>query len=405
MRSPSLFAVFLAVAAVLSSAAVSGASYVTTDVSFSSGEARSGKINLHGSIFRPSADSSASFPAALLITGSGPSNKYEAQFDSNGNTVVEPFFDFAAALANSGFIVLTYNKRSCFGPPLCSDNIACTSPGETNCVAVKQIVFDDFVSDAKAAYSFLRNSVQGVDSTSMTVIGHSQGCTVATLVAGEMSPKNVVLLMGSGVTVAELMRLQALRQIDVFQYDLQVQENLPSPSPQIIAGLKAKIELLNCTATIVPQQFELLQSGAFGRSDGDLTSSAVLSGGYVNQSTGEVACPRTCDGRPMVCSAVNPFLTDDCKLQCQAALKAGSGVVALFAQSWYNASMESARKEALSRISFGTSTTRLLSLNSWTDLLVTPQVFGPLHTLLQSDLPGTESFVLGNPTTVAEVRV
>uniref|UniRef100_A0A7S3GD66 Uncharacterized protein n=1 Tax=Palpitomonas bilix TaxID=652834 RepID=A0A7S3GD66_9EUKA len=394
--------------------------YSIEDVQFQSLPARSGQITLHGKVFRPSPAIAAGvgrmrttgpfspngnqplLPAVLLITGSGPTNMYEseyAQTSSGAVMTVEPFFDIASYLAASGAVVLTYNKRSCFAGPLCSANVMCTATVTTDCVNVAEMVFDDFVSDGVSALNYL-SALDGVDTSDLSVIGHSQGCTVAPMVAARTGTvRNIALLMGSGVDEASLLSLQAQRQMGVYEYSL----SLMSPTDPNRAAVERELALANCTAQIVPEQTAALLAGKMGRSDAELMRSVVLSGGYANTTTGEVVCPRQCNGEVMVCSAT---MTDPhCKAQCEGAALKGMAVSSYFAYSWYNASTMSARTETYTTLSLHSSSPRILSMNSWTDLLVVPAVFQPLHTLLQQDLPGTFSYAAGNPTNIREVVV
>ena len=76
-----------------------------TNVSFTSPGATSGATQLFGSLVSPTATQVVG--AAVLISGSGPNNRWEATPSD------APFLDVAVAIASRGVAVLTYDKRSC----------------------------------------------------------------------------------------------------------------------------------------------------------------------------------------------------------------------------------------------------------------------------------------------------
>ena len=141
--------------------------FVIQPVSFQSAPVLSGQITLHGSLVSPSSGSSR-YPGVLLISGSGPNDRWE---DSGSS---RPFYDIATFLADAGFVVLTYDKRSCSSSThsICS-TVFCSQTVTTNCVQFNSITLDDFQSDAQQALAFLKQQ-QSVMPHNLTIIGHSQ---------------------------------------------------------------------------------------------------------------------------------------------------------------------------------------------------------------------------------------
>merc|ERR1712096_320748 len=95
-----------------------------------------------------------------------------------------------------GFAVFTYDKRTCTTLPGCH-NTLCVASGQKNCLNVTNLQFTDFIQDAQNAVAALRADPR-VNPADVTVVGHSQGCTIAPYVANEANLSKVVLLMGGG---------------------------------------------------------------------------------------------------------------------------------------------------------------------------------------------------------------
>jgi hypothetical protein len=95
---------------------------------------------------------------------------------------------------------LRYDKRNCLavsGIPGCHYAL-CNKPGQKNCVEFDQLTVTDFAADAANAVQYLQQNWPSIDKDDITVIGHSQGCTVAPYVANAVSGvKRVVQLAGN----------------------------------------------------------------------------------------------------------------------------------------------------------------------------------------------------------------
>ena len=144
--------------------------YQTEEVSFTNGE-----IVLNGTLTLPDGCSRET-PVLVMLTGSGIQNRDEEIFEH------KPFAVIADALARAGFATLRYDDRgfnSTGGNPL-----AWTT--------------EDFKSDAEAAVSLLRSRFDKVG-----IIGHSEGGTIALMLAAEDKTDFIVSLAGMAVSGAE----------------------------------------------------------------------------------------------------------------------------------------------------------------------------------------------------------
>ncbi len=127
------------------------------------------------------------FPAAILISGSGPNDRDELVAGH------KPFLVIADYLTRHGIAVLRYDKRGIGGSG--GDYAHATSA--------------DFAADAAAAVAFLRARSK-IDPARIGLIGHSEGGLVAPMVAAA-DPRIafVVLMAGPGVDGATILRLQS----------------------------------------------------------------------------------------------------------------------------------------------------------------------------------------------------
>ncbi len=127
------------------------------------------------------------FPAAILITGSGPQNRDEAIMGH------KPFLIIADWLTRNGIAVLRYDDRGVA-------KSQGTYAGSTTA---------DFATDAAAAFQYLR-SRQEIKSDAIGLIGHSEGGLIAPMVAAENPDVAfIVSLSGPGVSGEEVILTQA----------------------------------------------------------------------------------------------------------------------------------------------------------------------------------------------------
>ena len=145
-------------------------SYTTEEVSFSNGDAV-----LRGTLTRP-AGCNRNTPVVLLVTGSGLQNRDEEIFEH------KPFAVIADALANAGIASLRYDDRG-FGE----------STGD-----LVNFTITDLKNDALAGIDLLRKEFVRVG-----VAGHSEGGTIAFMLAADRQVDFAVSLAGAIVPMAQ----------------------------------------------------------------------------------------------------------------------------------------------------------------------------------------------------------
>lgn len=149
--------------------------YSTEEVSFSNGDAV-----LQGTLTIPQ-DSGKDTPAVLLVTGSGLQNRDEEIFGH------KPFAVIADALARAGIATLRYDDRG-FGAST-GDAINCTT--------------EDLKNDALSGIELLRGRFSKVG-----VAGHSEGGTIAFMLAAEKKLDFVISLAGGVISMKETLLKQ-----------------------------------------------------------------------------------------------------------------------------------------------------------------------------------------------------
>jgi pimeloyl-ACP methyl ester carboxylesterase len=118
-----------------------------------------------------------SFPAVVLISGSGPQDRDESLMGH------KPFLVLADYLSRNGIAVLRYDDRG-----------TAKSTG-----SFSKATTEDFARDSSAAVTFLRNHPK-IDSTKIGLCGHSEGGLIAPMVATMRDDVAFVVLMaGTGV--------------------------------------------------------------------------------------------------------------------------------------------------------------------------------------------------------------
>ena len=155
--------------------------YATEEVSFSNGDAV-----LKGTLTMP-ADCDRKTPVLVMVTGSGLQNRDEEMFSH------KPFAVIADAFARAGIATLRYDDRG-FGEST-GDVVLCTT--------------EDLKNDALAGVKLLRDRFERVG-----VIGHSEGGTIALMLAGERQVDFAVSLAGMIVSGAETLLAQNRRAFE-----------------------------------------------------------------------------------------------------------------------------------------------------------------------------------------------
>ena len=149
--------------------------YATEGVSFTNGDAV-----LKGTLVLPEGCTRKT-PVLIMVTGSGLQNRDEELFEH------KPFAVIADALARAGIATLRYDDRG-FGEST-GDAVNCTT--------------EDLKNDALAGIRLLRERFDNVG-----VIGHSEGGTIALMLAAEKKADFIVSLAGMVVSGKETLLWQ-----------------------------------------------------------------------------------------------------------------------------------------------------------------------------------------------------
>ena len=188
--------------------------YAQEEVTF-----RNGDVVLSGTLTLPEGVSRET-PAFVTVTGSGLQNRDEEIFEHR------PFAVIADALARAGVATLRFDDRG-FGASTGDGSLADT---------------DDFKEDALAGIKFLRERFDKVG-----VIGHSEGGTIALMLAAEKQADFIVSLAGMVISGEETLIWQTnqalaasgVAQEDIEKYDTLLRESYDAlragkelPSPQ-----------------------------------------------------------------------------------------------------------------------------------------------------------------------------
>jgi uncharacterized protein len=126
------------------------------------------------------------YPAVILITGSGQQDRDETLFGH------KPFSVIADYLTKKGFVVLRIDDRG----------IGKTTGNFSDANTL------DFAKDLEAGIDFLEKQPM-VTQNKIGLIGHSEGGMIAPIVAGKRKDINfIVLLAGPGIPIIDLMQQQ-----------------------------------------------------------------------------------------------------------------------------------------------------------------------------------------------------
>ena len=159
-----------------------------------------GEPALPGTLTYPDGSSPVSLPlpAAVLLHGSGPSDRDE----SVGQ--IKMFRDLARMLAMQGIAVLRYDKRTyVYGSTYTREDLAAFT------------VREETMDDAVAAAQWLRNNPR-IDPNRIYLIGHSMGAMLAPRIARENPGlfAGLVMLSGTPKTLADIVLSQNQAVVD-----------------------------------------------------------------------------------------------------------------------------------------------------------------------------------------------
>ncbi len=156
--------------------------YNSEDVRF---ENKKAGITLAGTLTLPK--EGQKFSAVVLVTGSGQQNRDEEVLGHR------PFLVLADYLTRNGIAVLRYDDRG-----------VAESTGD-----YKSATFDDFTTDAAAAVAYLKTRKE-INPKKIGVAGHSEGGTIAFLLASEKNSDLafIVSLAGMAIPGDSLLQMQ-----------------------------------------------------------------------------------------------------------------------------------------------------------------------------------------------------
>lgn len=142
-------------------------------------------LKLAGTLTFP--ENGESFPAVILITGSGPQDRDETLFEH------KPFLVIADFLTRNGLAVLRVDDRGVGG-----------SEGKTS-----ESTSEDFAGDVIAGVEFLKTR-QEINPAKIGLIGHSEGGLIAPIAAGKFDAAFVILLAGPGMVGEQILYEQGI---------------------------------------------------------------------------------------------------------------------------------------------------------------------------------------------------
>ncbi len=218
--------------------------YEVEEVTFVNVKADS--IQLAGTLTKPKGKKA--FPAAILISGSGPQDRNEEILQH------KPFWVIADYLTSKGYAVLRYDDRG-----------VADSEGD-----FKTATSVDFASDVAAAVAYLR-SRKDIDASKIGMIGHSEGGIIAPMVASnDKQIAFIILLAGPGIPSIDLMPMQ----IEAV--------GLAADVPPKMAKLNAKT---------MDGAYKILNKGADSKEELEQKLSAYLKEAYSNYPEADIPTP------------------------------------------------------------------------------------------------------------------
>jgi hypothetical protein len=153
--------------------------YKIEEVTF---ENKADNVKLAGTLTLPKGK--GPFQAVVLVSGSGPQDRNEEILGHKSFWVLSDY------LTNNGIAVLRYDDRGV------GESTGDFSTGTT----------EDFARDAKSAVDYLMG-LKRINKTKVGIIGHSEGGTIAPIVAGD--PRNkvgfIVMLAGTAILGSEVL--------------------------------------------------------------------------------------------------------------------------------------------------------------------------------------------------------
>jgi pimeloyl-ACP methyl ester carboxylesterase len=146
--------------------------------------------NIQGTLLTP--NSTDAIPVALIIAGSGPTDR-----DGNNPMMKNNSLKMLAeALADHGVATVRYDKRGVAGSAAAA-------------IAEADLRFEHFVDDARAWVRMLAGDER---FSEIQVLGHSEGALIALLVAQDDAVSKCISIAGAGMSANNLIREQLTAQ-------------------------------------------------------------------------------------------------------------------------------------------------------------------------------------------------
>lgn len=159
--------------------------YISKDTVFTSTDG----TELAGTLVIPYDAQSKGCPIVIMLTGSGPQNRDEEMFEHR------PFAVIADYLARNGIASFRFDDRG-----------TAASKGDFTAATIPT-----FVEDAKSAFRFVKG-LSGFGKAGL--LGHSEGGTIAVLIANDVKPDFIVSLAGMVVPAKETMLAQNVHSLE-----------------------------------------------------------------------------------------------------------------------------------------------------------------------------------------------
>ena len=182
--------------------------------------------NIEGTLLIP--ESTEKIPVALIIAGSGPTDR-----DGNNPMMQNNSLKMIAeGLAKNNIASLRYDKRG-------------IAKSKDAGLKESELRFENYIEDAKEWIAILKKDARFGE---VVIIGHSEGSLIGMIAAQEENVDKFVSLAGAGEPAADLLRTQLSAQPDVLRmsepilHKLESGETVENVSPYLAALFRPDIQ-------------------------------------------------------------------------------------------------------------------------------------------------------------------
>lgn len=152
---------------------------------------------IDGTLLIPNDSNIEEIPLAIIIAGSGPTDRNGNQNFMQNNALKK----LAESLSKNGIATFRYDKRS----------VKLIRQGNTDI----EIMFDDFIADAVSVLDYFKTKY---NFKSISIIGHSQGSLIG-MVAAQQGADSFISIAGAGNTIDEVIVEQVELTAPMFTED------------------------------------------------------------------------------------------------------------------------------------------------------------------------------------------